>query len=70
MSRSFKKPYMPNAGSGKGMSSWKTECNRIIRRIPIEDEIGNMSYFKRLIERYTAPDDGRHYWDNPKARRK
>lgn len=52
------------------MKWWKRNCNGKIRRIPIDDEIGNGKTYTRRVERYSAPDDGKHYWDDPKAYRK
>lgn len=71
MSRSTKKPYISWACHARGsMSKWKSQCNRSIRRIPVDKEIDDMSYVRKLNERYTAPDDGHQYWDDPRARRK
>lgn len=68
MSRSVKQPYVSNCVISEGdMKWWKRQCNGKIRRIPIDEDIG---YYKKHTNRWTAPDDGRHYWDDPKARRK
>ena len=66
MSRSIKKnPYVNTACCGrKGMTNWKKDCNRTIRRKPIEDDLKD---YKKINDLWSAPNDGKHYFDNPTA---
>lgn len=52
------------------MKEWKQQCNRKIRRVPIEKDLGDMGYIRKVNNRWNAPDDGRSYFDEPKFRRK
>lgn len=60
MSRSrTKHPYVSTTCCGDNpgnMKWWKRNCNG--------------KTYTRRVERYSAPDDGKHYWDDPKAYRK
>lgn len=69
MSRSQREPYVSLLSIGRGaMKDWKKKYNRSLRRRPIEDDVSD---YKKWYNRYDAPDDGtRHYWDDPKAKRK
>lgn len=49
------------------MAKWKTQCNRKVRK---SYDLEDGGYYKKAICRWMAPDDGKHYWDDPKARRK
>lgn len=72
MSRSFKKhPVISIACcvNGRGMKKAKSRANRKVRRANI-DMPSKGNYFRRLDERYMWPDDGKQWWDNPKAYRK
>lgn len=70
MSRSRKKPYISIVCIGRGsMKKWKKQCNDTIRTQSIDPEKEIFSP-KKMICRWSAPDDGRSYWDDPKARRK
>lgn len=73
MSRSHKKPYINNTclGNRAGMQKkWKKECNRLIRRIPIEAEIPNNSGYSKYSDPWQSPADGNHYWTDPAGVRK
>jgi hypothetical protein len=72
MSRSRKKPYVSFVCIGRGsMKKWKAQCNDKIRHKPIDDENEDLGkIYKKVTNRWTAPDDGKTYWDEPKARRK
>lgn len=60
MSRSYREPYHSTVCISRGsMGKWKKNCNRVVRRIPIEEEIPDLSYIRRLNNRWEAPDDGR-----------
>ena len=56
MSRSRKKNSFLGIAAYKSssMQKWKKRCNRIIRRIDIEEDIGNSSYIRKVNERWTA----------------
>lgn len=64
MSRSRKKmPIGPVAGCSRGtMKKWKKQCNRSIRRIPIEADLGNGSFVHRLSEVWMSPSDGKTFY--------
>ncbi len=71
MSRSRKKPYVSIVSIGRGsMKKWKNDCNNTLRNMPIDEENDLGKVYKKVTDRWTAPDDGRSYWDDPKARRK
>lgn len=68
MSRSTRQPYVSICSIGRGdMKKWKAQCNRKIRRLSAEQEIGAP---KKITNRWDAPDDGRSYYDRPESRRK
>lgn len=71
MSRSRKKnPYVSLTciGSRAGMMKWwKKTCNKKIRS---DEEIPSGSHYKNIINRWSAPDDGKQLWDDPKGYRK
>ena len=66
MSRSRKTVPIHNfACMARGsMKKWKKQCNRSLRRISVERDLGNGSFVYKLIERGTAPDDGKS-WAHP-----
>lgn len=72
MSRSRKKnPYTSTTCCGARvgvMKKWKTGNNRIVRRL--DGEIPNGGFYKKLINPWLAPNDGKHRWDEPKGYRK
>lgn len=53
------------------MKKWKKQCNSEIREklkdLNLSIELGDI---KRMTNRWSAPDDGKTYWDDPKAYRK
>lgn len=53
---------------GRGtMKKWKIQCNDIIR---LTEEVPNGNSYKKVTNRWSAPDDGRHWWEDPKGYRK
>lgn len=74
MSRSRKKnPYISNTCRGDRtgmMKDWKRECNRNIRRISLDEEMPKNNLYKKMNNPWLAPNDGKHYWDDPKGYRK
>lgn len=72
MSRSKKKfPIIGIACHMKGsMKKWKKQCNGRIRQIAIDEELGGKSFVRKVNERWSAPDDGKRWWDDPRALRK
>jgi predicted alpha/beta hydrolase len=73
MSRSYKKGYVGVAShSNSTMKDWKRMCNRKIRRISMDDpdEWGYEKSYKKINDRWLSPEEGKNYWDSPKARRK
>jgi len=60
VSRSRKKhPFIAICGLARGsMKKWKIQCNGKVRR---DEDTGNFSFYKKTVERYTAPDDGKGY---------
>jgi hypothetical protein len=72
LSRSRKKnPIIGIAccGKGRAMKAAKTAANRKVRSTDI-DTLPNGNFFRRLDERYSWPDDGKQWWDDPRAYRK
>lgn len=72
MSRSRKKhPIIPIACCGKGsaMKAAKKAANRKVRSTVI-DTLPNGNFFRRLDERWSWPDDGKQWLDDPRAYRK
>lgn len=72
MSRSFKKRNIGwlccvNHGD---MKKWKKECNRVIRRTPLDKEIGDGGAFKKINNPWDSPADGKRHFDDPKFLRK
>lgn len=61
MSRSHKKtPIFSACGYKTGaMKKWKTHVNRLIRRVPIDQELGNYSYVRRINDIWGSPSDGK-----------
>lgn len=51
------------------MKAAKTAANRKVRSTDI-DTLPNGNFFRRLDERYSWPDDGKQWWDDPRAYRK
>lgn len=74
MSRSRKKnPFVSNTCKGYRsgvMQQWKAQSSREVRRIPVNEEIGNNAYIKRITTQWDAPNDGKHRFDEEKAYRK
>ncbi len=72
MSRSRKKnPFLSFAIIPRGLvAHWKNQCNRSLRRIDDDQEIPNGKHYRKITDPWTRPDDGKQYWDDPKARRK
>ena len=71
MSRSFKKHPISGiacCGKGKAMKSAKAKANRVVRRG--NEEIANGNHYRRIVDRWNFPDDGKMRWENPKAYRK
>lgn len=71
MTRSFKKnPVISNCCCGKGsaMRFAKRKANRVVRQQ--HEDIPNGNHYRRIVERWWFPDDGKQRWDNPKAYRK
>ena len=74
MSRSRKKnPIVSIAccGKGAGMRSAKQKANRRLRRLL--NQTSDTEYakkFKQFEERWSWPDDGKQWWEHPKAYRK
>lgn len=50
------------------MKSAKAKANRVVRR-DIE-EIPNGNHYRKIVDRWNFPDDGKKRWENPKAYRK
>lgn len=68
MSRSKRKPYHNIACMARGaMKKWKKQCNRSLRRVSVEEELYAV---KKMIDRWSAPDDGRSCSDDNKDARK
>lgn len=71
MSRSRKKPYVGSVCHSRGsIAKWKGQCNKKIRLMPVDEELGDMNYYKKISDAWNRPDDGKFYWDDPKGRRK
>lgn len=74
MSRSRKKiPIVSWACCGKGepMKKAKNLANhRIRQKLKLGEDIPDGKFYKRLDERWTWPDDGKQYWNDPRAYRK
>jgi hypothetical protein len=74
MSRSRKKnPYVSTTcvGSRAGMQKdWKAECNQRIRGQPVDVEIPKGRGYRKITEAWSAPNDGKHLWDEPRGYRK
>lgn len=75
MSRSRKKkPYVSITCCGDSagrMKEWKKQCNSEFRsKVKGSEERHPLTAHKRYIDRCTAPNDGKQYWDDPKAYRK
>lgn len=74
MSRSYKQnPYINTCGAKAGtMKFWKKTNERILRKeeSPEKSDLPSGSYYKKINDAWCAPNDGKHYWDNPKAYRK
>ena len=71
MSRSLKKnPVIGNCCCGKGssMRKAKRKANRIVRRD--NESVPSGNHYRRIVDRWSFPDDGKQRWDNPKAYRK
>jgi len=69
MSRSYKKPYISTTciGDKAGMMKWwKKQCNKKVR----SSECTNGAEYKKLVNQWQAPNDGKMRWDEPRARRK
>ncbi len=61
---------MSNTAGGDNpgaMKWWKRYCNGKIRRC-MEDSISKV--YKKVNDPWNAPNDGKHYWDDPKGTRK
>lgn len=74
MSRSHKKPYCSTTciGERAGMMKWwKSMVNRKLRRVQ-DDELVSGGHYKKVLghSSWDAPKDGKHYWDDPKGKRK
>lgn len=68
MSRSRRKPYINICCIGRGsMKAWKRQCNSSTRQRGVEEDIRD---WKKRTDRWSAPDDGKRYWNDPKERRK
>jgi hypothetical protein len=53
------------------MKKWKKQCNSQLREYLKNTDVDFSGHnCKKFINRWTAPDDGRSYWDTPKAYRK
>ena len=74
MTRSRKKTPIvswASCGKGKAMKQAKKLANhRVRQKIKSGEDIPNGRIYRRLEERYTWPDDGKQYWDDPRAYRK
>ncbi len=72
MSRSRKKvPMVGTACHRRGsMAKWKNQNNRRIRRIDVGDDLPSYGYVRRVMDIWDSPNDGKHYWDDPKGYRK
>jgi hypothetical protein len=71
VSRSYKKAYVSTTciGAKAGMQKdWKRELNRSLRRK--DDELQDGGSYKKIKGDSWGPSDGKHYWDDDKARRK
>lgn len=70
MSRSRKK-YPIGAiaccGKGQAMRRAKAKANRVVRR---EEDVCSGNFYRKVVERYSFPDDGKKWHDHPKAFRK
>lgn len=73
MSRSYKKPYHSTTCSGARpgiMKSWKKQNDKSLRHKEIEENLPP-SYYKKLNDAWSAPNDGKIYNpDYKKAHRK
>jgi hypothetical protein len=72
MSRSYKKNnkgWVCSCNNG-AMKEWKSQMNRNLRKIPIDEEIGNGAIYKRRSEIWASPSDGKCWFDEPKFKRK
>jgi hypothetical protein len=70
MSRSKKKPYISTTciGDRAGvMKDWKKSANKKLRKVPVDRDV---LPDKREVDKWSAPNDGKHYWDDNKATRK
>ena len=73
MSRSSKKnPYISTACHSRGsMKKWKRQCNARYREyLKNEEEPPSLNHNRKFVSRWAAPDDGKYFWENPKAYRK
>ncbi len=73
MSRSKKKnPYVEHASIRSGdMKKWKKQCNSKLRKeLKKTDDPVPLTFHKRFTDEWMAPNDGKHYWDEPKGYRK
>ena len=65
MSRSRKKTAVRTVCSARAgqMKRWKENCNKRVRRRPVEEDIGNNTTYKRMNDVWTSPSDGK-IWVN------
>jgi hypothetical protein len=71
MTRSFKKnPIGANCCCGKGsaMRLAKRKANRVIRRV--DEELPGGNYYRKIVDRWSFPDDGKRRHSDPKVYRK
>lgn len=73
MSRSKKKnPYVSFVCTGRGsMKKWKKTCNSEIREY-LKNPEKELSFglIRKFTNRWTAPDDGKQYYNEPQGYRK
>lgn len=72
MSRSRKKVPIGGVCHAKSgiMKWWKTNCNKKVRKINIEEEIGNKAYVRKMVNPWSSPKDGKTYYHHKEAYRK
>jgi hypothetical protein len=70
MSRSFKKPYhsITCSGARAGMQKkWKKDNNDTLRHIEDEKIASSPSFYKKVNDSWSAPNDGKTY--NPECKK-
>lgn len=70
MSRSVKKNSFSSICSVRNgeVKKAKTKANRIIRKL--EEELPKGNYYRRIVNRYHFPDDGKMFFADDKSKRK